>query len=453
MSLRNIILLMTLGILSTATLANSSAEEKIKELEARLEALEYKSYESIATLNGSVKHTSVFFNLKDNAANTTDKYKRFKKHVISSKIDLNARPSDDVFLNTRLSMKKFWYNQAYESSDSKYYADKLTFGESRQGVTPSDSTVYMERVFIQWSFVPTWTLTIGRLPLSGGSPKGIMEGAPEDAPFHKFTMSEVNDGASLSKKHNLTNGDSLKFTLAYLPWGTFNVDTGSRITDSSYKDKSTDNQGVAVDTSDPIYIFITDYKTRNFSWVREFNFSFQYAKWFDVFLGPPASSNLRSSVDRHTWTFDLLGIVGSKFDLNFAYTHSETESSGAFAGGGLFCSQTATETCKVKGDAFMAIANYRATDKWGFGYLFLKNSSHNLLFDNDMDLGYILFMSPGGVNHIGYTNYRFNTYLTGALSLTMAKIKKRYAVSNLIGTEEDVDYNIDGLKFSLTARF
>lgn len=450
-----VLVAMIFSVISTAS-ASDELMKKINALENRLEELEYKSYENMAEISGVVKHTSVSMTLKDNG-DTLDGVRTYNRHLISSKIDISARPVPNLFISSRLSMKKLWYNQAYDeegTNDSKTYVDKMNFGESRQGVSPGDSSIYMERAYIQWDFVPTYTLTLGRLPLAGGSPKDIMEGTPQDAPFHKFTMSEVNDGAALSKRMKLDNDDQLKFTFAYLPWGVFNGDKQARITNGDYQSRVRDQNNELVDNASDIYILLSEYSSRNFKFAREFKTSFQYAYWDDVFTGSPKESNLKTKVNRYTATADFNGLYNSKFDLSLAYTYSDTSSTGSVANfGGLFCTQGKEDTCNVNGNAFMGVVNYRATPAWALGYLYLNNSAHNLLFDNDMDLGYILFMSPGSENHVLYTNYRFNPYLSGAFSYTRADISKTYQISNLIGSETNVDYQLDGFKLSLSARF
>ncbi len=450
-------LLLMLGLVKVAN-GTTDLEKKINELEARLEELEYRSYESMANISGFVKHTSYAVTLKDKGDTLEDEgesdERHYGRHLITSKIDISASPTKNLFISSRLSMKKLWYNQNYDGDDDgKTYVDTLNFGESRQGVSPGDSSVYMERAYIQWGFLPSYNLTIGRLPLAGGSPRDIIEGTPKDAPFHKFTMSEVNDGAAVSKRFSFANEDEFKLSFAYLPWSVFDVSKQSRITNSGYDSTLKDKEGRNINNSSNIYIFLSEFASRNMSFAREFKTSFQYAYWDKVFLGPPADSNLRSTVNRYTFTADLNGINNSKFDLSFAYTYSNTSSTGAYAGGGLFCTQGADETCDVNGNAFMTVINYRATENWAYGYLYLNNSAHNLLFDNDMDLGYILFMSPGSENHVLYTNYRFNPYLSGAFSYTRADVSRVFAVANLIGDETDVDYQIDGYKFSLTANY
>jgi hypothetical protein len=439
-------------IVSTSAMASKELMQKLNALQERVEELEYSGYKNIAEISGMVKHTSVNVDLIDNGDTLPEGSRNYRRHLISSKIDINARPVPNLFISSRMSMKKLWYNQSYENSDKKTYVDEMVFGESRQGVSPGDSSIYMERAYIQWEFIPSYTFTVGRLPLAGGSPKDIMEGTPSDAPFHKFTMSEINDGAALSKRFTLDNKDEIKLTLAYLPWSIFDSSKQARIANSGYESRLRDSEGKLIENAGDIFILLSDYSSRNLSFTREFKTSFQYALWDDIFIGP-SSGNLRTSINRYTLTSDFNGIGGSKFDVSLAYTYSATASTGAFAGGGLFCTQSATEACEVNGNAFMGVVNYRATADWSYGYLYLSNSAHNLLFDNDMDLGYILFMSPGSDNHILYTNYRFNPYLSGAISYTRAKISKTFAVSNLIGNETDVDYTIDGMKFSLSARF
>jgi hypothetical protein len=454
--MKKIMLMLIALSLTTAAGASEDLMKKINALENRLEELEYKSYESIAKISGNVKHTSVSMTLKDNG-DTLDGVRTFNRHLISSKIDISARPVPTLFISSRLSMKKLWYNQAYDdesTSDSKTYVDKMNFGESRQGVSPGDSSIYMERAYIQWDFIPTYTLTVGRLPLAGGSPKDILEGTPQDAPFHKFTMSEINDGAAVSKRSKFANEDELKLTFAYLPWGVFNGDTQARITNSNYESRLRDQNQNLVDNASDIYIFLSEYSSRRFNFAREFKTSMQYAYWDDVFTGSPKESNLTTKVNRYTVTADFNGLYNSKFDISLAYTYSDTSSTGSVSSyGGLFCTQGKEDTCNVNGNAFMAVLNYRATPEWAYGYLYLNNSAHNLLFDNDMDLGYILFMSPGSENHVLYTNYRFNPYLSGAFSYTRADISKTYEIANLIGSETNVDYQLDGFKLSLSARF
>jgi hypothetical protein len=112
-------------------------------------------------------------------------------NIWSSKVMLNMRSqiSDDMKFSGRLSMNKYW-------ADGSKHA--LVAQDAAQGRMPSDSTLYVERAYIDWtlnegSSVPV-TLTIGRQPSSDGPSYTYMDDTTRKSTYSALAFDGSTDG-------------------------------------------------------------------------------------------------------------------------------------------------------------------------------------------------------------------------------------------------------------------
>jgi hypothetical protein len=133
-------------------------------------------------------------------------------NVWSEKLYLNMKSkiSDNMKFSGRLSMQKYWA----DSGNHQY-----TYFDSMQGRTnDADSTLYVERAYIDWRLNPTSaipiTLTIGRQPSSDGPSFNIMDNTTRKSTYSALTFDGAADGlvSTFNTSKYISNSN---FKLAY----------------------------------------------------------------------------------------------------------------------------------------------------------------------------------------------------------------------------------------------
>lgn len=132
---------------------------------------------------------------KTNLDNFNKTYANGKKvdstNIWSNKLMLNVRANitNDMKFNARLSMYKYWgssYTHPYSSYDNM------------QGRVPSDSSIYVERAYLDWFFnkdgVLPMAITIGRQPSSDGPSHQFKDNTVRKATYSALLYDGAADG-------------------------------------------------------------------------------------------------------------------------------------------------------------------------------------------------------------------------------------------------------------------
>ncbi len=124
-------------------------------------------------------------------------------------LGMHAKITDNMKFHGRLSMYKYWADST-KHPYSRY--------DNMQGRVPSDSSVYLERAYIDWyfnAFVPS-ALTIGRQPSADGPSHQYKENTTRKSTYSALVFDGASDGivytADISKITNITNA---KIRFAY----------------------------------------------------------------------------------------------------------------------------------------------------------------------------------------------------------------------------------------------
>lgn len=124
-------------------------------------------------------------------------------------LGMNANITDNMKFHGRLSMYKYW------ADSTKHLYSQY---DNMQGRVPSDSSVYLERAYIDWyfnAFVPS-ALTIGRQPSADGPSHQYKENTTRKSTYSALVFDGASDGivytADISKITHITNA---KLRFAY----------------------------------------------------------------------------------------------------------------------------------------------------------------------------------------------------------------------------------------------
>jgi len=191
-------------------------QKRIRELEGRIDELE-ESVEKVETktlvdkINFSVGFNTAVNNYYKEYA---DGHKSSSKNLYTTKLMLNmkSKVADNMIFHGRLSMYKYW-------ADSTVHMYSMF--DSMQGRAPHDSTLFVERAFVDWrftdkkAFIPS-VLTIGRQPSSDGPSHQYKANTSRKATYSALVFDGASDGIVLtSSLKNIIPIKGAKLRVAY----------------------------------------------------------------------------------------------------------------------------------------------------------------------------------------------------------------------------------------------
>jgi len=192
---------------------NKKQSELINSLYKEIDSLDQKVEEvETSTLLDKIK-LNLGFRVKMNNFDKTmaDGTKISSDNIWSTKfiLGMNSKITDNMKFHGRLSMYKYW------ADSTKHIYSQY---DNMQGRVPSDSSVYLERAYIDWYFnlgVPS-ALTIGRQPSADGPSHQFKENTTRKSTYSALVFDGASDGivytADISKIAHIKNA---KFRLAY----------------------------------------------------------------------------------------------------------------------------------------------------------------------------------------------------------------------------------------------
>ncbi len=199
--------------LKDLTKTNKTQAKQIQQLQEQLDMLDEKTEEiETATLLNKVK-LGLGFRVKMNnfEKKMADGNKIQTNNIWSTKFILSMRANitENMKFHGRLSMYKYWAD-----STKHIYSEY----DNMQGRVPSDSSVYLERAYIDWyfnAFVPS-ALTIGRQPSADGPSHQYIENTTRKSTYSALVFDGASDGivytADISNPTGITNA---KLRFAY----------------------------------------------------------------------------------------------------------------------------------------------------------------------------------------------------------------------------------------------
>ncbi len=188
-----------------ATLIND-LQEQLDDLDEKVEGVE------TATLLDKI-NLNLGFRVKVNNFDKkmADGSKISSNNLWSTKfiLGMDSEITKNMKFHGRLSMYKYW------ADSTKHLYSQY---DNMQGRVPSDSSVYLERAYIDWyfdAFVPS-ALTIGRQPSADGPSHQYKENTTRKSTYSALVFDGASDGivytADISKLTNITNA---KLRFAY----------------------------------------------------------------------------------------------------------------------------------------------------------------------------------------------------------------------------------------------
>lgn len=221
-----------------------ASSEELEDLENRLSEIETRSYTD--RIQFGIGFKSRVENFKRQMADGTSST---DNNIWSSKVMLNMRSeiTDDMKFNGRLSMYKYW-------ADSNKHP--MSEYDSTQGRLPSDSALYVERAYIDWTLnngddIPV-TLTIGRQPSSDGPSYTYMDDTTRKSTYSALAFDGAADGVVATV--NLAKVTGVENTAVRIAYGKgYQDDSRDAQSTSPYSGVSSSQ---AIDDTNVVGIFV-----------------------------------------------------------------------------------------------------------------------------------------------------------------------------------------------------
>jgi len=306
--------------LKSTQIENNEAIEELYDSEDRIEANSFKD--------------KIEFSLgfKTYIDNFTKKYANGEvvksNNIWSNKLMLNMKAdiSENMNFYGRLSMYKYW-----GSSNIHPY----TYYDNMQGRAPSNSSLYVERAYINWFFNKNSSLplalTIGRQPSSDGPSNQFKDNTTRKGTYSALLYDGAADGivftANLSKLITLPKSFlRVGYSKGY-GYSETSSNVGNAFIGASNNDiKDTNVAGVFFDTTVPT--------------IKNSLIQLSYSRMFDIVANP---LDYNTSVNKNIGTLDLYGAMiecsnfkesDLDFFVQFGYSkaHPNAQNYGIYGG-------------------------------------------------------------------------------------------------------------------------
>ncbi len=316
-------------------------------------------YENIDSVEAEKLQDKINFGLgfKTNLDNFTktyaDTHKVSNNNIWSNKLmlQIKANITDNMNFYGRLSMYKYWGSS---------YIHPYTYYDNMQGRVPSDSTLYVERAYLNWFLFKDTLLpiafTIGRQPSSDGPSNQFKDNTKRKGTYSALLYDGAADGAVLTA--NISK--LIKLPKSYLRFGyakgfgysETSQNVGNAFIGASNNDiKDTNVAGFFLDTTVPH--------------MQNSLIQISYSKMMNIVANPLEKN---SSTNKNIGDVDLYGIMIELSNINnthldlfaqYGYSHAIPNNNSYLNYGGLLGDSGDTKT--KDGDSFWIGSRY------GFG--------------------------------------------------------------------------------------
>jgi len=369
----------TLELLAGMKKDNSSSntadiEADIEDIDERLEIVETRSFTDKIKLGLGMRvemnnYTNTYADDSDYTANDIWRTKL--------NINMKSKIADNLKFTGRLSMYKNWGDSTARNTNY----------DSMQGRKPDDSTVYVERAYLDWTINPgssvPFILTLGRQPSSDGPSYQIKEDMSRKGTYDALAADGAADGIVMTTNLNsIITGTS--FRIAY---GTPNV-----LDNEAYSAQQMDYNGKDSSTFESTKVtgYFLEKTCPSLSFGSLLQIYYMDANYLDANPQLLDPTNNYQSIDKNVGDMDLVGAmveftkIGGSFDIFAHYSHNtmkpngqtvDLSSIGGSATTGLLTS-TSGDTEEKTGNAYWLGTRYAVTKDWKIGAEYNKGSKN-----------------------------------------------------------------------------
>ncbi|UOF01392.1 DUF3373 family protein [Bdellovibrio reynosensis] len=361
-------------------------------------------------------------------------------------LDANVDLDPKVKIYSRFTTTKF-FNRAF--SEGRNIARQ--FNDMEMAFRHQGPHVFLEKAYLDYTPVPQWTFSIGRLPTVEGPPSHLWDMQPTQGTYPILNFNLALDGIAGTYRYLHTPHEQLLFRGLFTPLSIVNLgNTGNEwYIDPPKGDITTGNAAAGSDMAPLINIgaLQMDYLSTQNDYSERTNVVLQGTLLRDYrFFSGQGTSNLEYSAMNNTLYMEAQGILRSRFDLAASFTQSITESYG-LAAPGIGAGSTTDET-HAHGYSLMFDGRYR-WKRWAVGAEYLEISRQVISFAfTDEDL-YDYYRNPGWGKHV-YLTHKLTDFLILRLGYRN-KVQTSYRITG--GPIRNTDRELNNVYLRLRADF
>ena len=341
--------------------------EEIEELDERLGEIEMRSFSDRIQFGiGFKTRVENFKHEMSDGSSFSD------NNIWSSKLMLNMKSkiTDGMKFGGRLSMYKYWADSTKHTLNNQ---------DSMQGRIPSDSTLYVERAYIDWvlnkgSDVPV-ILTIGRQPSSDGPSYTFMDDTTRKSTYSALIFDGASDGVVATVALAKATGiDNTALRLAYFK--QYQDDDNNPMNGTPFIGRDTNDDKNKNDSNVLGLFFDTSIPALPNSLLQ---FGYVSAKNMNI-----ASTNI-GDVSLFNASFEVQNIasLGLDFFAHYAMSNSKSNGNGIASYGNIgLLTNSPDDTETKKGNAIWLGTRYTLPNKGKIGLEYNKGSENWFSFTN-----------------------------------------------------------------------
>lgn len=404
----------------TANAAVSEAE--FRELQAKVEELEFDSFTRNYSISGEVINLFESYHNDQTSGSSVDATNMELFGTIA-KLNINVDVNDRIKFYSSLGMSKFWNNE------DRIGDAEDNWNRSNQGsLGYQGSVARFDKVYFDYLYNDMFTFSIGRMPTNFGPPYHQLDNEPRSGTYPRMAYNSIFDGVALST--NLTKfmpeNQELKIKLFYTPY--MNVDQKARNKPRNIGELpgTASDTNTKVQSNTLLWAFLLEYGINNLSWVEKIQ-TYLFTLNYEDFWWQTYGDTYRGWGYNATIGFEGLFNTG----LNFWASYIGTD-------------WQASDKKHINGAGYLINLNYSFENGHSFGGEYLKTNKYYYLdewtYYNVADFykvgklkGYHLFWSMPVYKNLRLRlgSYIYDTGADSAYGLVEREVESYYAMLKL----------------------
>lgn len=362
-------------------------------------------------------------------------------------LDANVDLDPKLKIYSRFTTTKF-FNRAYsEGVNITRQLNDMEMAFRHQG-----PQVFLEKAYVDYTPVPNWTFSVGRLPTVEGPPSHMWDSQPTQGTYPILNFNLALDGIAATYRSIQTEQEELLFRALYTPLSIINLGNGGSdgYIDPPKQDVVLPGNAAAGADMSPLINTLSlqaDYLSKENEISERTNIILQgtLLRHHRLFSGLGVAE-LEYSAMNNTLYMELQGFLRSRFDLAASFTQSITDSHG-LAAPGVGAGSSLDET-HAHGYSLMLDGRYR-WKTWAVGAEYLEVSRQVISFAfTDEDL-FDFYRNPGWGKHV-YVTHKLMDFLTLRIGYRN-KVQTNYRITG--GPLRNTDRELNNIYLRLRADF
>jgi len=367
--MKNSLLVIIAFLLSFTAFAQEDLKAKVKELEKRLEDVEYSNMgKKSFYIGGNLINHYENYHEAAKISGANDDHNTLNVFATVFALDLNFDVSSRLKIYSRTGMSKFWNTANSSNHDNAQQYSRNNAADSwdtsmlgSYGFTGSG--LFLDRAYFSYAVTDTIMIAAGRMPTNQGSPSNQLDALERQGTYPRFAYNAIYDGAAISYdfKNFLPKNHSLRARAFYTPF--INVS-------ETKKTQDREENGLKAKALTPQYTVQIDYETQAFKGFANNILLTYFYYYYDNFFQWTPDNSLETNGTLydykalvHMGYLGFEGLFGT--GLNISWSHLYAEGKNTVMDG-------TDENTAFSSNANLVNVNYKTTKNVVIGTEYIK---------------------------------------------------------------------------------